>query len=103
MASGILGQSAPAATTYTTVYTVPSATTATFNVNIVNTGTSPVNVRLALAAGATPTTSEFVEYDVNLLANEVLERSGFVAQATKRVVVYSDVATVSVSVYGYEA
>lgn len=103
MASGILGQSAPAATTYTTVYTVPSATTSTFNVNIVNTGSSPVNVRLALAAGATPTTSEFVEYDVNLLANEVLERSGFVAQATKRVVVYSDVATVSVSVYGYEA
>ena len=103
MASGILGQSAPAATTYTTVYTVPSATTATFNVNIVNTGTSPVNVRLALAAGATPTSSEFVEYDVSLLASGVLERSGFVAQATKRVVVYSDIATVSVSVYGYEA
>ena len=103
MASGILGQSAPAATTYTTVYTVPSATTSTFNVNIVNTGSSPVNVRLALAAGATPTTSEFIEYDVNLLANGVLERSGFVAQATKRVVVYSDIATVSVSVYGYEA
>lgn len=103
MASGILGQSAPAATTYTTVYTVPASTTATFNVSIVNTGSSPVNVRLALAAGATPSTSEFVEYDANLLANDVLERSGFVAQATKRVVVYTDIATVSVSVYGYEA
>jgi hypothetical protein len=103
MASGILGQSAPAAATYTTVYTVPASTTATFNVNIVNTGSSPVNVRLALAAGATPATSEFVEYDINLLASGVLERTAFVAQATKRVVVYTDIATVSVSVYGYEA
>lgn len=103
MASGILGQSAPSASTNTTVYTVPSATTATFNINIVNTGSSPANVRLAISATGTPATSEWIEYDTNLLANSVLERSGFVAQATKNVVVYTDTATVSVSVYGYEA
>lgn len=103
MATGILGQSAPAATTNTTVYTVPASTTATFNVNICNTGTAPVDVRLAISATSTPSASEFVEYDVTILAGTVLERTGFVAQATKNVVVYTTAATVAVSVYGYEA
>lgn len=103
MASGILGQSAPSAATNTTVYTVPSATTATFNVNIVNTGTSVASVRLAISATGTPGASEWIEYGAEVLAGGVLERSGFVAQATKNVVVYTDTATVSVSVYGYEA
>lgn len=103
MASGILGQSAPSAATNTTVYTVPSSTTATFNVNIVNTGTSVATVRLAISATGTPSSSEWVEYGAQVLAGGVLERSGFVAQATKNVVVYTDTATVSVSVYGYEA
>jgi hypothetical protein len=103
MASGILGQSAPSATTNTTVYTVPSSTTATFNVNVVNTGTSVATIRLAISATGTPSTSEWVEYNSEVVAGGVLERSGFVAQATKNVVVYTDTATVSVSVYGYEA
>lgn len=103
MASGILGQSAPSAATNTTVYTVPSATTATFNVNIVNTGDSVARVRLAISATGTPGASEWIEYGTEVLAGGVLERSGFVAQATKNVVVYTDTATVSVSVYGYEA
>ena len=103
MPTGILGQAAPAATTNTTVYTVPAATTATFNVNICNTGTFPANVRLAISATGTPSASEWIEYDANLLANEVLERTGLVAQAARNVVVYTDTATVSVSVYGYEA
>jgi hypothetical protein len=32
----------------------------------------------------------------------ILERTGIVAEATKNVVVYSDVANVTASVYGYE-
>lgn len=103
MASGILGQSAPSASTNTTVYTVPSSTTATFNVSFCNTGTSPANVRLAVCASSTPAASEYLEYDYNLLAGSVLERSGIVAQAAKLVVIYTDTATVAVSVYGYEA
>lgn len=103
MATGILGQSAPSASTNTTVYTVPALTTATFNVNIVNTGTTVANVRLAISATGTPTSSEWIEYNAEVLAGGVLERTGFVAQAAKNVVVYTDTATVSVSVYGYEA
>lgn len=102
MPTGILGQSAPAATTNTTVYTVPAATTATFNINICNTGTAPVDVRLAISATGTPSASEWIEYDCNILAGDVLERTGFVAQATRNVVVYATAATVAVSVYGYE-
>ena len=103
MATGILGQSAPSASTNTTVYTVPVSTTATFNVSFCNTGTNPANIRLAVCASSTPASSEYLEYDYNLLANGVLERSGIVAQAGKLVVVYTDTASVAVSVYGYEA
>lgn len=102
MAAKILGQAAPAAVTNTTVYTVPPATTAVFNVSMVNTAGTPAMVRLALAAAATPTSSEYIEYDTLLPPNEVLERGGLVAQAAKLVVAYSSIAGVSVSVYGYE-
>jgi hypothetical protein len=102
MASGILGQSDLPASTLTTVYTVPAATTASFSVNILNYSNTDVNVRLAIAAGVTPTNGEYVEYDVSIPARGVLERTGFVAQATKRVVLLAGGAGVAVSVYGYE-
>lgn len=103
MASGILGQSAPSAATNTTVYTVPSAKVATFNVNLVNRGTAVATIRIAVSATGTPGNTEWIEYGAQLLANGgILERTGIVAEATKNVVVYSDVATVTASVYGYE-
>jgi hypothetical protein len=103
MASGILGQSNPTATTNTTVYTVPAATTATFTVNICNRGSSAITARLAVAATATPGNGEWLEYDASIPANGVLERTGIVAEATKQVVAYVSAATASVNVYGYEA
>lgn len=102
MPTGILGQSSPAATTNTTVYTVPASTTATFNVSITNTTGNVIAVRLAIASSATPTSSEYLEYDTVLLPNGVLERTGIVAQATERVVVYASATGLSVNVYGYE-
>jgi len=102
MASGILGQSAPSATTNTTVYTVPSAKTATFSFSICNRGTTVANIRVAVSATGTPSNSEYIEYDTEVPANAVFERTGLVAQATKNLVVYADSANLSVSVYGYE-
>jgi hypothetical protein len=102
MATGILGQSSPTATTNTSVYTVPSATTATFSVNVCNRGTSAITARLAVAATGTPGDSEWIEYDASIPPNGVLERTGIVAQATKQVVAYVSAATASVNVYGYE-
>jgi hypothetical protein len=102
MASGVLGQVSLAATTYTTVYTVPSQTLSYANVNIANRNTTNVSVRVAITTGATPTTAQFIEYDVDIAPNGVLERTGLVLDIGKQVVVYSDTANVSVGVYGVE-
>jgi hypothetical protein len=103
MASGILGQASPAATTNTTVYTVPASTTATFSISICNRDTAACTVRLAIAATATPGNSEWIEYEASILGNGVLERTGLVAGAGKLVVAYSSSATTSISIYGFEA
>lgn len=102
MASGLLGAANPAAATDTTLYTVPAGKLSTVNVSITNRGSGLAKVRLALAATASPTTSEWLEYDVPLPANGVLERTGIVMEAGKLLVVYTDVATVSCNAFGFE-
>ena len=102
MASGTLGQAAPSASTNTTVYTVPSGKIATVNINIVNRGTDSALVRVAIAAAGTPANSEYIEYDVGIVPNDVLERTGIALSDQKRVVVYADTADTSVNVYGFE-
>lgn len=102
MPSGTLGQSAPSASTNTTVYTVPSGKVGVFSVNICNRGSTAALVRLAIAATGTPGNSEWVEYDFPVPANGSLERTGLVASASKNVVVFSGSSSLSVNVYGYE-
>lgn len=103
MASGTLGQSAPSAATYTTVYTVPGGATATVNINVVNRGATGGLVRLAVAAASTPANAEFIEYDTNLNSAQVLERSGIVMSGGKLLVAYCSTANFSVNVYGFES
>lgn len=103
MPTGILGQSNPAANTNTTVYTVPVAKTATFNISAVNIGATISTVTISIATTGTPTASERLEFNTVLPPNGVLERGGIVAQAGENVVVNSSTANVSVSVYGFEA
>lgn len=102
MASGTLAQSAPAATTYTTVYTVPASKVATLNINVVNRGSTTTSVRLAIAAADTPVAAEFIEYGAAIPASGVLERTGVRMSADKKLVVYASSADTSVNVYGYE-
>lgn len=103
MATGILGTPADlAAATNTTVYTVPAETFSVVTINVVNRNAQSRNVRIALASSDTPTDAEFVEYDAELIANGVLEKSGVVIDAGKKVVVYSDSTGVSAMVYGIE-
>lgn len=103
MASGILGQSAPSATTDTTVYTVPASTLAVLSVSVTNRGASAATVRIALSASGTPTTAEFIEFNASVPPAGVIERTGIALQAGKNVVVHCSTADTAVSVYGLES
>jgi hypothetical protein len=102
MPTGLLGQASLVAITNTSVYTVPTNTFAVFSVSVLNRGTAAVTVRMALASLATPTNAEWIEYDVTLDANGVLERTGLMMNAGKQLVVYTSGSQVSVSVFGIE-
>ena len=102
MASGKLGGASLAATTYTTLYTVPALTTSSFSVNFANLNTVSVTVRLAIGTNATPATTDWILYDVIIAGNGSLERTGLVLGAASLVVAYSSTASVTATVYGYE-
>jgi hypothetical protein len=102
MATGRLGVADLAAATNTTLYTVPSSTFSVVTVSVVNRGTGPANIRIAIASSATPADSEYVEYDVEIVAKGVLERTGLVLDAGKLIVVRSSATSVSAVAYGIE-
>jgi len=107
MASGTLGQSALSAATYTVIYTVPSSIVATVGINIVNrSGTTDAIVRIAISSTSDvnniPSTEEFIEYDTTISINDVLERTGIVVGANKKIIAYSNTANTSVNVFGFE-
>jgi hypothetical protein len=102
MATGRLGTADLSATTNTTVYTCPSSTFAVVTVSVCNRGSTPATIRLAIAASASPTDAEYIEYDTTIAANGVLERTGIVLDAGKLLVVRSSAVGVNAVVYGIE-
>ncbi len=102
MATGILGGADLAAATNTTLYTVPVDTFTVLTLSIVNRTASIITARVSVSASATPTNSEFIEYDVQITANGVLERTGIVMDAGKLLVVRTSAANVSAVCYGIE-
>ena len=102
MASGILGSSDLSANTNTTVYEVPADTYGVVTVSLCNRSSSTASIRLAVATNDTPGGNEYLEYDTSIGPNGVLERTGIVADATKKIVVRSSIASVSAVVMGIE-
>jgi hypothetical protein len=102
MATGRLGIADLAAVTNTTVYTVPASTFTVATLSICNRSASAITVRVAIASAATPANSEFIEFDTQILAKGVLERTGIVMDAGKLLVVRSSSLDVSAVVYGIE-
>lgn len=102
MASGILGTADLSAATDTSVYTVPADTYSVVTVSFCNRGSTTASIRLAVATNATPDAAEYLEYDVSVGPNGVLERTGIVADATKIIVCRSSATSVSAVVMGIE-
>tara|TARA_B100002019_G_scaffold287128_1_gene298664 strand:- start:60 stop:380 length:321 start_codon:yes stop_codon:yes gene_type:complete len=102
MATGRLGVADLAAATNTSVYTVPADTFSVVTVSLCNRSAGTRSVRVAVAAAGTPLNAEYIEYDADILANGVLERTGIVMDASKILVVRADSTDVSAVVYGIE-
>lgn len=105
MASGILGQiNLTAASTWTSVYTVPASKVATLNLAILNVGAVSASMRVALATSTSPSVSEYIEFNMVLAPGDVFERGGLVLDAGKKVVVWASHASpnMAILVTGYE-
>lgn len=104
MASGRLGTANLIAATNTTLYTVPTSTFSVVSVSICNRGNAAIAVRIAVSTLTTPTDSEWIEYDVEVGAKGVLERTGIVMDETygKYLVVRSSATNVSAVAFGIE-
>lgn len=104
MATGRLATPAQlAATTNTTVYTVPIGYYAVFNVSFTNTGTAATTIRLAMAVTGTPGTAEWIEYDTVVNPKGVFERTGLLAGPGLNIVAWTSTGSaVNVTVYGIE-
>ena len=100
----VLGQSNPAATTLTTLYTVPTSTSAVAStIVIANLGVS-TTVRVAVRpGGATIDNKHYLAYDVLLNQYDTVSLSIGITLATTDVVsVYAGTATVAFSLFGVE-
>jgi hypothetical protein len=102
MATGRLGVANLTAAANTTVYTVPSDNFAIVSVNICNRSNNTLAVRLAAALLDTPTDAEWLEYDVEIGAKGVLERTGIIINAGQKIVARASSGNVSVVVFGIE-
>jgi hypothetical protein len=108
MASGLQGKSAPAANTWTNIYTVPSGKVLSFSINAVNRSTATAAVDFVISTSSTSggiATSEYVEFGAVLAGSgTTLERSGLLTDATNGAYIWvrSTTANVSFQVYGYE-
>ena len=99
MATGRLGAFNITTTADTTVYTVPASTFSVVTVSVVNRNTTTsVDIRIAVASSATPSLAEYIEYDSDIVASGVLERTGIVMDAGKLLVVSTPTATPTLSV-----
>lgn len=97
-----------AATTDTVLMSGASNFDSTVNVRFTNRNATPVRVRLALvddiAASAVANLSDedYLEYDVEIRANGVLENTGLAIPENYSLVARSDTTSVSVIAFGFE-
>jgi len=101
----VLGQSAPSATTATTLYTVPSATEAVISTIVVaNRAAAAKTYRIAVRPnGATLADSQYLAYDVPLAANDSIALTlGITVDAADVITVYASSADLTFTAFGSE-
>ena len=106
MAKKVLGQSNPAATTATTLYTVPSAKSAVVSsLTVCNQTATAATFRIAVRpAGATLAAVHYVAYDVTVGASDTTALTlGITLATTDVITVYASTATLSFHAYGDES
>jgi glucose-6-phosphate dehydrogenase assembly protein OpcA len=101
----VLGQNNPAATTNTTLYTVPASTSAVVStITICNQASSAATYRIAVRpAGASIAAQHYVVYGATVAASDTTALTLGVTLATTDVItVYASTATLSFNAYGSE-
>ena len=101
----VLGQVAPAATTLTTLYTVPAATSAVASsIVICNQAATSATYRIAVRpAGATIEEKHYIVYGATVGASDsVILTIGTTLATTDVVTVFASSATLSFSLFGSE-
>jgi hypothetical protein len=100
----VLGQVEPAATTQTTLYTVPAATEAVVStITICNRGAAATYRIAVRASGAALADQHYIAYGANLGAGETeIMTIGLTLEATTIIAVYASHADVAFGVFGSE-
>lgn len=101
----VLGQNNPAATTATTLYTVPAGTQSVLStISVCNVANTAATYRIAIRpAGETLATKHYVAYDSSLPANDTAVLTlGLTMNATDILTVYASTASVTFGVFGSE-
>jgi glucose-6-phosphate dehydrogenase assembly protein OpcA len=106
MAKKVLGQSNPAATTATALYTVPaSKETVVSSISICNLASSSATYRIAVRpAGASLAAQHYLAYDVTVgAADTTIITVGITLATTDVITVYASTANLAFSAFGDEA
>ena len=101
----VLGQSAPSATTATTLYTVPSTTsTVVSTITVANRDSTSATFRIAVRpAGAALANQHYIAYDCSVGANDTTALTlGLTLATTDVVTVYASTANLTFNAYGSE-
>ena len=101
----VLGQSNPAATTATTLYTVPALTSTVIStISVANLTGTGATFRIAIRpAGATLANLHYLAYDVTVAASDTTVMTLGVTLATTDVItIYASTANLAFSAFGSE-
>lgn len=103
MATGRLGALDLAAASNTQLYLCPADTFTVCNVNLCNRGATAILVRIAISTSpSAPADDDYLEYDVSVGANGVIERAACVLATGQRIYVRASAVGISAVCYGIE-